>query len=185
MYNNPLHTNTPVANFQRFKDVFTCPITLISSCLCCTLSHACILHKWLCFCVLCCIVTYRYSSRGFQAQHAHKQTWSIINVASIAKKQQMITMETKVKIIERVEQAEKMEMSLVLITWLIHPSVHNSKEQGQDHGTCEFCCTDDVDKNIKEGWKNDGRGGETSQCVDTRSASVWRPAQLNADSRER
>lgn len=30
---------------------------------------------------------------------------------------------------------------------------HNSKKQGQDRGTREVCCADNVDNNIKETWK--------------------------------
>ena len=59
---------------------------------------------------------------------------------------------------------------------------HNSKEQGQDNGTCEVCCADDVDNNIKEAWKSDGGDGQTSQCVDAGSASASSSAQ--SDSRE-
>ena len=59
---------------------------------------------------------------------------------------------------------------------------HASKEQGQDRGTCEVCCADDV--NIEEAWKSDGGDGEASQRVEAGSASASSPAQLNADARE-
>ena len=61
---------------------------------------------------------------------------------------------------------------------------HNFKEQGQDPGTCEVCCANDVHNNIKEAWRSDRRDGETFQCIDAGSASVSSPTQLNADSRE-
>jgi hypothetical protein len=35
-----------------------------------------------------------------------------------------------------------------------------SKEQGQGCGTCEVCHFDDVDNNIKDAWKSDGRDYE-------------------------
>ena len=49
---------------------------------------------------------------------------------------------------------------------------HDSKEQGQDHGTCEVCCANDVHNNIEKVWRSDGGDEETSQCVDAGSASV-------------
>ena len=35
---------------------------------------------------------------------------------------------------------------------------HDSKEQGQDHGTHAGCCADDIYNNIKIVWKSDGDG---------------------------
>ena len=87
-------------------------------------------------------------------------------------------METKVKIIERVEQGEK--MAIIVHSYnMNHLTRHDSKEQKQDYGTCEVCYTYVVDSNIEEAWKSDG---ETSQCVAAGSVSVSSPSQLNADS---
>ena len=55
---SPLHTNLHVANFQRFEPTFACPITSVSSRVWRTWSRACILCKWLCFCVRHCTVLY-------------------------------------------------------------------------------------------------------------------------------
>ena len=37
---------------------------------------------------------------------------------------------------------------------------HDSKEQGQDHGTCEVCCANDTNNHIEEAWKSDAGGRE-------------------------
>ena len=50
------HMNLQVVNFQRYEHAFACPVTLVPSCVWCTLSHACIVYKWLCFCVPYCTV---------------------------------------------------------------------------------------------------------------------------------
>ena len=49
-------------NFQRCNWAITRPITQVSSRVWCTLSRACILYKWLCFCVLHCTALYRVQS---------------------------------------------------------------------------------------------------------------------------
>ena len=57
---NPLHMSLQIVNFHRYGYAFPCPNTSGSSPICCTLSSACILYKWLCFCVLyCTCVEYR------------------------------------------------------------------------------------------------------------------------------
>ena len=53
-----LHMNLQVANFQRCKRIFACPITEVSPGVWHTLSHVCLLCKWLCLCVLHCILLY-------------------------------------------------------------------------------------------------------------------------------
>ena len=42
----------------------------------------------------------------------------------------------------------------------VNRSTIGTKEQWQDHGTCEVHCTNDVDNNIKEVWTDDGGDGE-------------------------
>ena len=87
--------------------------------------------------------------------------------------------ETKVKIIESGLRHKDGH------SFLQHESFnhqHDSKEQGQDHGTCEICCPDDED--IKEERESEGGDGEIAQCIEARSASAFSPTQLNADSRE-
>ena len=56
---SPLHTSFQVADFLRCEWASAGPITQVSSCVWCTLSHVCILYKRLCFCVLCWIELYR------------------------------------------------------------------------------------------------------------------------------
>ena len=63
---SPLHTNLQVVNFQRCERAFTGPITQISSCVWCTLSHAFILCKLLCFRVLYCTVLLLCNIRSLQ-----------------------------------------------------------------------------------------------------------------------
>ena len=83
----------------------------ISSCVLCTSSRACVLYEWLCFCVLYCTLLCKeqwcsifISSTGcLEAKHK-----SSSDVAGTAKKHQAMLMETKVKIIERVEWDKKM-----------------------------------------------------------------------------
>ena len=41
----------------------------------------------------------------------------------------------------------------------------DSSEQGQDHGTCEVCCDNNITNNGQEMEGNDGGDGETSQSV--------------------
>ena len=48
---SPLYMNLQVANFQRCECMFTCQIMQVGSCIQYTLSHVCIIYKWLCFCV--------------------------------------------------------------------------------------------------------------------------------------
>ena len=59
---SPLHMNLQAVNFQRCNWAITCPITQESSRVWCTLSRACILYKWSCFCVLHCTALYRVQS---------------------------------------------------------------------------------------------------------------------------
>ena len=87
-------------------------------------------------------------------------------------------METKVKIIERVEQGEKMA-DIAHSYNMNYLTRHDSKKQKQGHGTGEVYYASDVDNNIKEAWKSDG---ETSLCVAAGSVSVSSPSQLNVDS---
>ena len=84
------------------------------------------------------------------------------------------------KIIERVEQGEKMA-DIAHSYNMNYLTRHDSKKQKPDHGTCEVCCASVVDSNIKEAWKSDGGVGETSHCVDAGSASASSPIQLNVD----
>ena len=56
---SPLHVNLQVVNFQKHERALTCPITSVSSHVWSTLSHTCILYKWMCFCVLSCTVLCR------------------------------------------------------------------------------------------------------------------------------
>ena len=53
-----LHMNLQVVNFQRCKRIFACPITEVSPGVWHALSHVCLLCKWLCLCVLHCILLY-------------------------------------------------------------------------------------------------------------------------------
>ena len=55
------------------------------------------------------------------------------------------------------EQDEKMVE--VAHSYNVNHSTIGTKEQGQDHGTCEVHCTNDVDSNIKEVWIGDGGDG--------------------------
>ncbi|KAJ8791198.1 hypothetical protein J1605_020761 [Eschrichtius robustus] len=114
------------------------------------------------------------------------------DVAGTAKKHQVITMETEVKTIERVEQGEKMVD--VVRSYNMNRSTIGPILKNKDKITeREVCCADEVDNNTENVdkkktviWKkkNDGGDGETSQCVDAGSASASSPTQLNADSRE-
>ena len=92
-------------------------------------------------------------------------------------------METKVKIIERVGRDSKI-VDVSRSYNMNCSTINDSKEQGQDHGTCEVCCANDVNSNIEEAWKSDRGDEEISQFVDAGSASVSSPTQLNVDSRE-
>lgn len=56
---SPLHRNLQIANFQSLELAFPFPVTQFGSRVWWTLSHASILYKWLCFCVLYCIVQHR------------------------------------------------------------------------------------------------------------------------------
>ena len=38
--------------------------------------------------------------------------------------------------------------------------LHDSKKEGQDHGTRETCCAKDVKNDVDEVWKSDGGDGE-------------------------
>jgi len=73
-----------------------------------------------------------------------------------------------VKIIERVEQGEKMA-DIAHSYNMNYLTRHDSKKQKQGHGTGEVCYANDVDNNIKEAWKSDG---ETSLCGCRISVSV-------------
>ena len=66
----------------------------------------------MCFCVLYCKYCIEYSSTVFlfQAQDVQSKCKSSSDVAGTSKKCQAITMETKVKIIERVKQGKKIEL---------------------------------------------------------------------------
>ena len=55
------------------------------------------------------------------------------------------------KIIERVEQDEKMVE--VAHSYNVNHSTIGTKEQGQDHGTCEVFCAGYVSNNTEESWK--------------------------------
>ena len=72
-----------------------------------------------------------------------------------------------------------------ILTTRIFNHRHNSKEQGQEYGTCEVNSANDVNNNnIKDTGKNDGGNGVTSQSMDVGSASVSSPTQFIPDSRE-
>ena len=66
--------------------------------------------------MLLCTLLYRVQYLYFNPRMSGSKCKSSGDVAGTAKRIQVIMMETKVKIIERVEQTEKMETSLVLIT---------------------------------------------------------------------
>ena len=68
------------------------------------------------------------------------------------------------KIIERVEQGEKMA-DIAHSYNMNYLTRHDSKKQKQDHGTCEVCCAGDLDNNFEEAWKSNGG-------VNARSASA-------------
>lgn len=82
-----------------------------------------------------------------------------------------MTMETKVKIIERMKKGKRMvdvacfcTMNHSTIGMILRTKTRSrntrsllSTEQGQDYGTCEVCHFDDVNNNIKDAWKNAGR----------------------------
>ena len=51
-------------------------------------------------------------------------------------------------------------MKEVAHSYNVNHSTIGTKEQGQDRGTCEVHCTNDVDNNIKEVWIGDGGDGE-------------------------
>ena len=80
----PLYTNLQVLNIQRCKRAFACPITQVSSCIWHTLSCACILNRWLCFCGLYCIELYSSTVSLFQDQDVGAKHISSGNVAGIA-----------------------------------------------------------------------------------------------------
>ena len=61
---SPLHMNLQVVNFQRWECLFASLIISVSSFVWHALSHACILHNRLYFCVLYCIVLYRVQQKG-------------------------------------------------------------------------------------------------------------------------
>lgn len=90
-------------------------------------------------------------------------------------------METKVKIIERVEQRKKM-VNIAHSYKMKYSNIDTILKNGvQDHRTCAVCCGYDANNNIEKWEKSDG-DGETSQSLIVAPASS--PTQLHADSRE-
>ena len=102
-------------------------------------------------------------------------------VFGTAKKRQVIMMETRVKIIERVGRGKKM-VDVACSYNMNHSTIGTILKNKDKIMEREVCCADDVNNNIKEAWKSDRGDGETSQCVD--AGSALSPAQLNADLRE-
>lgn len=83
------------------------------------------------------------------------------DVKGTAGKCRTITMKTKAKIIERLDQGE---MMLIVTHAYNMGHWHNSKE-GQDHGTCKVCCAREADGNsYKQEEVMEGGDGETSLC---------------------
>ena len=78
---SPLHTNLQVANFQRYEHAFPGPVMEVSSRVWRTLSRACILYKWLCFCVLYCAVLYRVQYLYFKPRMSGSKCKSSNDVA--------------------------------------------------------------------------------------------------------
>ena len=71
---SPLHVNLQVANFQRFEHAVHVSNPL-SSHVWRTLSRACTLCRWLCFCVLYCTVP--YGMEKAMAPHSSTLAWKI------------------------------------------------------------------------------------------------------------
>ena len=112
------------------------------------------------------------------SRNKHKNSSGVAGTA----KCQTITVETKVKTIERVEQGKKTVD--VTHSYKLFNHEQNSKEQRQSHRPCEVWFANDVHNNVKEAWRSDGGDGETLHCIDAGSASALSPTQLNAEWRE-
>ena len=105
------------------------------------------------------------------------------DVAGTTKKHQAIPMEIKVKIIERVEQSEKMvdfghSYNMNRSTT---GTILKNKDKIMEHVKSAVPMMSTI---ISKKCGKVMEEMETSQCKEARPASAWSPTQLNADSRE-